>query len=105
MTLTKLPLGKWWVETDDNGEIVGTYNKAQVLADITAITNTLKSYPDPTKETLIFNSLLTTASKDSEKTDLLNKMYLAYRGDTKVMEEIQLRNKLDNLISLERNLV
>ena len=51
MTLTRLPGSKWWIETDETSfEIVGTYNKAQITADIQAINATLASLPNPSQE-------------------------------------------------------
>ena len=97
MTLTKLPLGKWWVETDKAGEITATYNKAQIEANIKAITETLKLKPDLDKEDLAVSNLLTVADKDTE---LINKMYQSYKENPEVTETIQLKNKLDSLNQL-----
>lgn len=50
-TLIRLPGSKWWVELDDQtSEIVATYNKAAIVADIQAIRDTLAKLPDPSQE-------------------------------------------------------
>jgi len=49
--ITRLPGSKWWCETDDvTNEIIGTYNKAFITADIQAINATLANLPSPTQE-------------------------------------------------------
>ena len=60
--LTRLPGSKWWIETDDvTFEIIGTYNKAAITADIQSINYTLTLYPDATQEALdvLMNKMVT----------------------------------------------
>jgi hypothetical protein len=108
--LTKLPGSKWWIETDENSEIIGTYNKAQIIADIQAITNTLKGYPSPTQDSLDIAEVQAWAeklatAKSARITGLVNKMYSSYQGDQKNLEAAQLQSKLDGLIVLRDRLV
>lgn len=50
-TLIKLPGSKWWIELDDTtSEIVATYNKANIVAEIQALRDTLALYPDPDQQ-------------------------------------------------------
>ena len=111
--LTKLPGFKWWIETDDlTGDIIGTYNKTDVIADIAAIQNTLLSYPDATQEATDHASILNlidksawTVARKERTTALANQMYQAYQGDVKVLEAAQLMDKLNALITLRDRLV
>ena len=111
--ITKLPGSKWFIETDDvTFEIIGTYNKAFINADITAIQNTLLSYPSETQDATDIAAVLVLIDKttwtDARKkrtTNLVNEMYQSYQGDTKVLEAAQLQAKLDGLIALKERLV
>ena len=113
MALTRLPLSKWWIETDEvTGEITGSYNKAQILADIAAIQQTLLSYPSPSQDAMDVTSLLTVitnsawnATVKARITSLINRMYQAYKGDQINLDAAQLIAKLDGLIALRERLV
>ena len=108
--LTKLPGSKWWIETDDNSEIIGTYNKANITADIQAITETLKQYPSPTQDALDFADVQAlmvgkwTVAKNARITALINQMYQTYDGSQKKLEAAQLQIKLESLIALKDRL-
>ena len=113
MALTRLPGSKWWVETDDaTSEIIGTYNKGKITADIQAIRDTLKLYPDPTQDatdlasalTAITNTAWTQVRKDRVSA-LVNAMYTAYQGDQRNLDRAQLQARLDGLIALRERLV
>lgn len=111
--LTRLPGSKWWIETSDNTfEIIGTYNKAQITADIQAIKDTLLKYPDPSKDAkdvgLALNAISNAgwaAEKASRVSALVNAMYQAYQGDPLQVEAAQLQARLDALIALRERLV
>lgn len=111
MTLTKLPGSKWWIETDDKtGEIIGTYNKANIIADIQSIDMTLERYPSPSKDALDVAEVLNSVSKyaavkSARITELVNKMYQAYQGDPLNREAAQLISKREELIALRNRLV
>jgi len=113
MTLTRLPGSKWWIETDDvTLEIIGTYNKAAINADIQAINATLASLPDPAREATDVQGILnrvSTASWTPERiarvTELVNAMYAAYQGDPRSLEVAQLIAKRDTLVALRERLV
>ena len=112
MALTRLPGSKWWIETDDTFEIIGTYNKAQITADIQAIKNTLLQYPDPSQDATdvgfalnaISNAGWTDAKRDRVSA-LVNAMYQSYQGDVRQVEAAQLQARLDALITLRERLV
>jgi len=111
-TLTKLPGAKWWIETDDTtSEIVGTYNKAFIVADIQAIRDTLLRYPSPAQDASDVADLLVaiagkwTPAKNARIVALTNSMYQAYQGDQKNLEAAQLQARLDALIILRDRLV
>lgn len=109
--LTKLPGSKWWVETDENSEIIGTYNKTQVIADINAIQETLNSYPNPTQNENDIADLLVaivgkwTPEKNARIVSLIDTMFTTYMGSSRYLEAVQLRNKLASLIALRERLV
>jgi len=113
MSLTRLPGSKWWIETsDETFEIIGTYNKAQITADILAIQNTLLSYPDATQDATDVSAILNlidkttwTVARKERTVNLTNSMYQSYQGDIKVVEAAQLQAKLDSLITLRERLV
>ena len=113
MALTRLPGSKWWVETDDvTNDIIGTYNKAAITADIQAIKATLTLYPDATQDATDVASLQTaigqtgwTEAKKARVTALVNAMYAAYQGDSRVLEAAQLQARLDSLTALRDRLV
>ena len=113
MTLTRLPGSKWWIETDETTfEITGTYNKAQITADIAAITATLTGYPSPAQDATDMASALTAITntgwaeaRKSRVTALVNAMYGDYRGDARNLEAAQLQARLDALIELRARLV
>lgn len=113
MTITRLPGSKWWVETDDvTSEIIGTYNKAQITADIQAITATLSNLPDPSQEATdvagVLNLIDKSAWTDARKarvTKLVNDMYLAYQGTPKSVDVAQLIARKETLIALRERLV
>jgi len=101
MTLTKLPLGKWWVETDENGEIIATYNKEAITADIKSIKDTLGTKTLKAEEERIV-LLLQNNVEDSE---LISKMAEAYRTNMETAERAALETKLQNLIDLRKLLI
>lgn len=113
MTLTRLPGSKWWIETDETSfEIVGTYNKAQITADIQAINATLASLPDPSQEATDVSAVLNqinrtdwTAVRKARIKDLVNTMYQAYQGEPQSLEISRLITKRDALIALRDRLV
>lgn len=113
MTLTKLPGSKWWVETDDvTSEIIGTYNRAFITADIQACNNTLANLPDPSREATdvagVLNLIDKSAWTDARKarvTTLVNEMYSAYQGVPQSLETAQLIAKRDALVILRNRLV
>ncbi len=113
MTLTKLPGSKWWVETNDlTSEIVGTYNKAFITADIQAINATLANLPDPSQEATdvagVLNLIDKSAWTDARKarvSALVNEMYSAYQGVPQSLETAQLIAKRDALVALRDRLV
>lgn len=113
MTLTRLPSSKWWVETDDvSGEIIGTYNKAFINADIQACNETLKNLPSPMQEASDVEAIIArvnaTAWADERKTrtvNLIHQMYQAYQGEQQAVEVAQLIAKRDALVILRDRLV
>lgn len=113
MALTKLPGSKWWVETDDvTSEIIGTYNKAFVNADIQACNATLANLPSPTQEANDVEAVIArvnaTAWADDRKArtvNLINQMYQAYLGNPQSLEVAQLIAKRDALVVLRDRLV
>lgn len=111
-TLTKLPGSKWWVETDDNtSEIVGTYNKANITADIQAINETLALNPDPDQEASDYVDLLAaiankwTDEKRARILAMLERMRNEYKVSRKSIEIAGLIAKRDGLIALRDRLV
>jgi len=113
MTITRLPGSKWWIETDDvTSEIIGTYNKAQITADIQAITATPANLPNPSQEATDVAAVLNIISKtdwtDARKariSALVNEMYLAYQGIPQSLDTAQLVAKRDALVILRDRLV
>lgn len=113
MTLTRLPGSKWWIEIDDTSfEIVDTYNKAQITADIQAINATLANLPNPSQEATDVSAVLNqidrtdwTAVRKARISDLVNTMYQAYQGEPQSLEISQLITKRDALIALRDRLV
>lgn len=113
MTLTRLPGSKWWIETDDASfEIIGTYNKAQITADIQAITATLANLPDPSQEATdvagVLNLINKSAWNDARKARvkaLVNEMHLAYQGTPQSVDVAQLIARKESLIALRERLV
>ena len=113
MTLTRLPGSKWWIETsDDTFEIIGTYNKANIIADIQSINFTLERYPDATQDATDVAAILNlidkttwTVVRKQRNVDLTNKMYQAYQGSPDAMEAANLIAKRDALIALRDRLV
>ena len=113
MTLTRLPGSKWWIETDDvTLEIIGTYNKAQITADIQAIRDTLAAYPNPVQDakdvTSTLNAIASMAWEQGKKdriSALINTMYQSYQGDPRSLEVAQLIAKRDTLVALRDRLV
>lgn len=110
--ITKLPGSKWWIETDDvTFEIIGTYNKAAITADIDAIRETLKQYPSPTQDASDIADLLTaiagkwTPTKNARIVSLINSMYQSYQDNPRILEATQLQIKLDGLIALRDRLM
>jgi len=111
-TLIRLPGSKWWVELDDaTSEIVATYNKATIIADIQAIRDTLKLYPDPDQEASDYADVLAalvgkwTPAKNARIVAMLGRMWEAYGGSPRSVEIAQLRARLDALIALRDRLV
>lgn len=111
--ITRLPGSKWWIETDDvTFEIISTYNKAFINADIVAIQNTLLSCPDATQEASDVAAILNlidktawTVARKERTVNLTNSMYQSYQGDVRVLEAAQLQAKLDALIVLRDRLI
>jgi len=113
MTLTRLSGSKWWIETDDvTFEIIGTYNKVAINADIQAIRDTLLAYPNPAQDakdvTSTLNAIASMAWEQGKKdriSALINAMYQSYQGDTRQLEAAQLQARLEALIILRDRLV
>lgn len=101
MTLTKLPLGKWWVETDENGEIIATYNKAAITADIRSIKDTLGTKTLKAEE----ERMVLLLQNNVEDSELISKMAEAYRTSMETAERAALETKLQNLIDLRKLLI
>ena len=101
MTLTKLPLSKWWVETDENGEIIATYNKAAITADIRSIKNTLGTKTLKAEE----ERMVLLLQNNVEDSELISKMAEAYRTSMETAERAALETKLQNLIDLRKLLI
>lgn len=101
MTLTKLPLGKWWVETDENGEIIATYNKEAITADIKSIKNTLGTKTLKAEE----ERMVLLLQNNVEDSELISKMAEAYRTSMETAERAALETKLQNLIDLRKLLI
>ena len=111
-TLTKLPGFKWWIETDDTtGEIVGTYNKANIVAEIQALRDTIALYPDVDVEAADYADVLVqlvgkwTPVKNARTVALLGRMLDAYGMSPRRVEVEQLRAKLAAQIALRDRLV
>jgi len=111
-TLIRLPGSKWWVELDDTtSEIIATYNKATIVADIQAIRDTLALYPDPDQEASDYADVLAalvgkwTPVKNARIVALLGRMREAYGMSPRSVEIAQLRKRLDALIALRDRLV
>lgn len=113
MALTRLPRSKWWIETsDETFEITGTYNKANITADINAIQNTLLSYPDLTQEASDVDAVIKkieatdwTVARKARTVTLVQNMYQAYQTDARQLETAQLTARLNDLIALRERLV
>ncbi len=112
MALTKLSGSKWWIETDDvTNEIIGSYNKAAITADIDAINATLLSYPSPTQDAADVADLLDAIAtkwgeaKRARIVALVNTMYQEHQGSGRNLEAAQLILKRDALIALRDRLV
>lgn len=113
MALTRLPGSKWWVETDDaTSEIIGTYNKEFITADIQACNATLANLPNPTQEQTDVEAIIARVNATTwtdvrkERTlNLINQMYQAYQGSPSGMEVAQLIAKRDALVILRDRLV
>lgn len=111
--ITKLPGSKWWIETDDaTGEIVATYNKANITADIAAIQETLLSYPDLTQEATDIDAIIKriesagwTEVKTNRIKELVMAMYQTFQSEPRQLETAQLKSKLDTLITLKERLI
>jgi hypothetical protein len=110
--LTKLPGSKWWIETDDvTFEIIGTYNKVFINADIDAIQATLATRPSPTQMESDVADVLAllvgkfTPAKNARIVALINAMYQAYQGAPLNVETAQLIARLDALKLLRDRLV
>jgi hypothetical protein len=110
--LTKLPGSKWWIETDNvTFEIIGTYNKVFINADIDAIQETLALRPSPTQMESDIADLLVvvvgkwTPAKNARIVKLVNDMYLAFQGTQLNVETAQLIARLDALKLLRDRLV
>ena len=99
--LTRLPGSKWWIETDESGEIIGTYNKAQITADIAAIQKTLGKESVKEEEAEIIK--LVKDNVESQK--LIEKMAMAYEGSIEFVDRLNLENKLESLVNLRERLV
>jgi len=113
MALTRLPGSKWWIETDDTSfEIIGTYNKAFITADIKACNATLANLPDPSQEATdvagVLNLIDKSAWTDARKARIsafVNELYLAYQGIPQSLDVAQLIAKRDALVVLRDRLV
>ena len=112
MALTKLPGSKWWIETDDvTSEIIGQYNKANIIADIAAIRETLAKLPDPDQESSDYADILVvlvgrwTPVKNTRILAMLERMRSAYGGSQQSLDTAQLIAKLEAFIILRDRLV
>lgn len=110
--LTKLPGSKWFIETDDvTFEIIGTYNKAAINADIDAIQATLALRPSPTQDESDIADLLVVVAgkwataKNTRIVALIKSMYQAYQGAPLNVETAQLIARLEALKVLRDRLV
>lgn len=111
--MIKLPGEKWWVEFDDvNNEIVASYYKPSITADINAMNATLATLPSPSQDATDVESVLgrITASTWTEVrkarcTALVNAMYQAYQGNPQQLEIAQLIARRDALVELRNRLV
>ena len=111
--LTRLPGSKWFIETDDvTFEIIGTYNKAAIIADIQSITFTLERYPDATQDATDVSAVLNLIDKTTwtdvrkaRTAELVSQMYFSYQNDTRSLEAANLIAKRDALIALRDRLV
>ena len=112
-TLTKLPGLKWWIETDDTtGEIVGTYNKTDIISQIQVLRDTLSQLPTITTEATDIDSLLSLitnstwgSGKKSRITTLVNTLWLARQGDPRMLEVARIQAEIDVLVALRDRLV
>ena len=111
-TLIKLPGSKWWVELDDTtSEIVATYNKAAIVAEIQALRDTLALYPDPDQEAADYADVLTvlvgrwTVAKNARIVAMLDIMQKSYvTGQQYTVMGLQ-KARLEELIILKDRLV
>lgn len=111
-TLVRLRGQKWWIELDDTtDEIVATYNKANIVAEIQALRDTLALYPDADQEAADYADVLTaivgkwTPVKNARTVAMLGQMWQAYGRDPRQVEVEQLRAKLAAQIALRDRLV
>lgn len=112
MALIKLPGSKWWVELDDQtSEIVATYNKASIVAEIQALRDTLALYPDQDQEAADYADVLValvgrwTVAKNARILAMLERMRDAYGMSPRSIETERLRIRLNELIALRDRLV
>lgn len=111
-TLIKLRGSKWWIELDDiTDEIVASYNRAAIVADIQAINATLALYPNPDVEANDYAAVLTvlidrwTPERNARIVAMLDRMWEAYGQDPRSIEIEQLRARRDALVALRDRLI
>ena len=113
MAITRLPGSKWWVETDDvTSEIIGTYNKALINAEIASLEDKIKAFPDPSQEekdiAAIYGLIEKTNWIDNRKkrtSELLMRTQEAYKLDPRSIEVVRLMESLTALVELKSKLV
>lgn len=104
----------FWVLVDTVKErIIETYKRSQIEADIKAIQETLKRYPDPDVVQTDLQDLiwLVDNAADAKKTNkdrtkvMLQSMWQAYQDKPEMYEVAELRNKLEQLQTLLTQMV
>jgi hypothetical protein len=100
------------VELDDTtSEIVATYNKANIIAEIQALRDTLALYPDPDQQAGDYADVLVvlvgrwTPAKNARIVAMLAEMWSAFGMSPRSLEVAQLRAKLEAQIALRDRLV
>ena len=105
---------EFWVLAETVEErIIETYKRSQVEADIKAIQETLKRYPDPdVMQTdlkdliwLVDNFAGATKERKTRVKAMLQSMWQAYQNEPKIYDAAELRNKLERLQILLKQMV